>query len=51
MRLRGGVLELITSFVYLGDLILKDGRFEKDVTRRIGLAYAAFGGLGKMWRE
>src|SRR6218665_2700753 len=34
--------------------IYRGGRWEKEVGRRIGLAYAAFGGrgaLGEMWRE
>src|SRR6218665_1307812 len=34
--------------------IYRGGRCEEDVKRRIGLAYAAFGGrgaLGEMWRE
>src|SRR6218665_537240 len=43
--------EQVTRFVYLGGLITEDGRCEEDVKRRIGLACAAFGGLGKMWRE
>src|SRR6218665_2499194 len=51
VRLGTGVLEQVTRFVYLGGLITEDGRCEKDVKRRIGLACAAFGGLGKMWRE
>src|SRR6218665_1753261 len=46
-----GVLEQVTRFVYLGGLITEDGRCEEDVKRRIGLACAAFGGLGKMWRK
>ena len=51
VRLGTGVLEQVTRFVYLGGLITEDGRYEEDVKRRIGLACAAFGGLGKMWRE
>jgi len=41
------VLEQVTRFVYLGELITEDGRCEEDVKRRIGLACAAFRGLGK----
>src|SRR6218665_1357189 len=51
VRLGTGMLERVTRFVYLGGLITEDGRCEEDVKRRIGLACAAFGGLGKMWRE
>src|SRR6218665_842121 len=51
VRLGTWVLEQVTRFVYLGGLITEDGRCEEDVKRRIGLACAAFGGLGKMWRE
>src|SRR6218665_2712864 len=51
VRLGTGVLEQVTRFVYLGGLITEDGRYEEDVKRRIGLACAAFGGLGKMWRK
>ena len=43
-------IEQVTGFVYLGGLITEDGRCEEDIKRRIGLACAAFGGLGKMWR-
>ena len=45
------MLEQVTRFVYLGELIAEDGLCEEDVKRRIGLACAALGGLGKMWRE
>src|SRR6218665_3523329 len=51
VRLGTGVLEQVTRFVYLGGLITEDGRCEEDVKRIIGQACAAFGGLGKMWRE
>src|SRR6218665_2102984 len=51
VRLGTGVLEQVTRFVYLVGLITENGRCEEDVKRRIGLACAAFGGLGKMWRE
>ena len=53
VRLGTGVLEQVTRFDYLGGLITENGWCEEDVTRRIhvGLACAAFGGLGKMWRE
>ena len=30
---------------------MEEGRCDEDVKQRIGLACAAFGGLGKMWRE
>jgi len=51
MRLGTEVLEQVTRFVYLGGLITEDKRCEKHVKRRMGLACAAFGRLGKMWRE
>src|SRR6218665_534521 len=51
VRLGTGVLEQVTRCVYLEGLITEDGRCEEDVKRRIGLACAAFGGLGKLWRE
>src|SRR6218665_1763178 len=51
VRLGTGVLKQVTRFVYLGRLITEDGRCEEDVKRRIGLACAAFGGLGKIRRE
>src|SRR6218665_2190800 len=50
-RLGTGVLEQVTRVVYLGGLITEDGRCEEDVKLKIGLACAAFGVLGKMWRE
>ena len=45
------MLEQVTRFVYQGGLITEDGRCEEDVKQRIGLACAAFGRLGKLWRE
>ena len=51
MRLGTEVLEQVTRFVYLGGLITEDKRCEKHVKRRMGLACAAFGRLGQMWRE
>ena len=38
-------------YICMGGVITEDGRCEEDVKRRLGLACASFGGLGKMWRE
>src|SRR6218665_3134652 len=46
VRPGGVVLEQVTSFVYLGELITGDGRSDKDVKRRIGLARTVLWGLG-----
>ena len=50
IRIENREIEQVTGFVYLGGLITEDGRCEEDIKRRIGLACAAFGGLGKMWK-
>ena len=42
VRLGTEVLEQVTRFVYLGELITEDGRCEEDVSRRIELACTAF---------
>ena len=34
--------EQVNSFVYLGNLFTSDGRYEKEVKRRIGIAKTAF---------
>src|SRR6218665_4222193 len=50
IELGGEVLEQVTKFVYLGGTVTEDGRCTEDIRRTIGLAYAAFGKLDKMWR-
>ena len=50
VTLDGRILEQVTKFVYLGGLITEDGKCTEDIKRRIGLACAVFGTLGKMWR-
>ena len=50
VKLEGETLEQVTEFVYLGGLITEDGKCTKDIKRRISLASAMFGTLGKIWR-
>src|SRR3984885_7608136 len=51
VKLEGRELEQVTEFVYLGGLLTEDGQCTKDIKRRIGLASAMFGTLGRMWKS
>ena len=42
VRLNGNTLQQVSSIVYLGHLITEDGRCEKEILRRIGIARVAF---------
>ena len=41
-------LEQVNSFVYLGSVFTSDGRCEKEVKRRIGIAQTAFTSMKKV---
>ena len=45
VKVDGKDIEEITTFVFLGTLITKDGLCEKEVRRRIAMGKAAMGGL------
>ena len=42
IKVHGKPLEQVNSFVYLGSVFTYDGRFEKEVNRRIGIDKTAF---------
>ena len=42
VRLNGNTLQQVSSIVYIGHLITEDGRCEKEILRRIGIARVAF---------
>ena len=42
IRIDGKAVEQVSSFTYLGQLVTEDGRSEKEIKRRIGLAKSAF---------
>ena len=46
-------VEHVKQFKYLGQIIASDGTVKGEVTRRLGLAYAAFNRLGKqgIWKD
>ena len=49
LKVKGGEIEDIETFIYLGAELSKDGGGTLDKTRRIGLASGAFQRLGKVW--
>src|SRR6218665_1392795 len=51
IKREGETLEQVTEFVYLGGVIMEDGRCTRDIKRRIGLASEAFGTMNKIWRS
>jgi hypothetical protein len=51
INLRNEQLEQVKEFIYLGGLITEDGQCVADVKRRIGLASAVMGRLGKLWKS
>ena len=48
IRIHGEPLKQVSSFVYLGSLLTQDGRCDKEVRRRIGIAKTSFVALGKV---
>ena len=42
IKIHGKPLEQVNSFVYPGSVFISDGRCEKEVKRRIGIAKTAF---------
>jgi hypothetical protein len=46
-------VEHVKQFKYLGQIIASDGTVKREVSRRLGLAYAAFNRLGKqgIWKD
>ena len=48
IKVYGKPLEQVNSFVYLGSVFTSDGRCEKEVKRRIGIAKTAFTSLKKV---
>ena len=51
MTVDGKDIEVLTTFVFLGALITKDGLREKEVRRRITMGKAAMGGLTSIWKD
>ena len=48
IKVHGKPLEQVNSFVYLGSVFTSDGRCEKEVKRRIGIAKTAFTSRNKV---
>ena len=48
IKVNGKPLEPVNSFVYLGSVFTSDGRYEKEVKRRIGIAKTAFTSMKKV---
>ena len=51
LSLSGEVLEVVSSFTYLGSCISNDGGVDSEIHARIGKARAAFSKLRHLWRE
>ena len=47
----GKDIEVVTTFVFLGGQITKDGLCEKEVRRRIAMGKAAMGRLTSTWKD
>ena len=48
ISLRGGTLNQVNSFRYLGSLVADDGRCDSDIRGRIGMAKTTFGQIRKI---
>ena len=49
IKVHGKPLEQVNSFVYLGSVFTSDGRCEKEVKRRIGIAKTAYTSMKKVF--
>ena len=49
IKVCGKLMEQVNSFVYLGSVFTSDGRCEKEVKRRIGIAKTAFTSMKKVF--
>ena len=47
----GKIVEVVTSFIFLGALITRDGLCDKEIRRRIGMGKAAMGGLTTVGKD
>ena len=47
----GEEIEVVTSFSFLGSMVEKEGRCDKEVRRRISMGKAAMQGMDKIWRD
>ena len=47
----GKTVEVVTSFIFLGALITRDGLCDKEIRRRIAMGKAAMGGLTTIWKD
>ena len=48
IKVHGKPLKQVNSFVYLGSVFTSDGRYEKEVKRRIGIAKTAITSMKKV---
>jgi len=49
--LGSSTLEQAEDFEYLGSVITENGKCEKEIRRRSGLAYAMVGKLNRIWKS
>ena len=47
----GNIVEVVTSFVFLGASITRDRLCDKEIRRRIAMDKAAIGGLTTIWKD
>ena len=46
----GKIGEMVTSILFLGALVTRNGLCDNDIRRRIGMGIAAMGGLSIIWK-
>ena len=44
-------IEVISSFMFLGSEVEKQGRCDKEIKRRVAIGKATMIGLEKLWRD
>ena len=49
LSLDGELLDVVTSFTYLGSCITNDGSMDKEISARISKARSAYAGLKHLW--
>ena len=47
----GKEIEVVTSFRFLGSEVDKEGRYDKEIKRRVAIGKATMTGLEKLWRD
>ena len=51
VRVDGKLVDVATSFIFLGALIPREGLCDKDIRRRIAMGKDAMGGFTTIWKD